>query len=186
MKSSIALMSLHTGYDLKLFVKSFSKLLNRFQTCEVLSSQSIFPQNRSVAQAKSNSIFERSLMEIIQRFKNENDAIIYLLDDDFSNWSKRNLEEVDEVWVIGKYGHDTELTPIAKQLIHQQTHKKMSLIVEYANKTVEQEESKHWLISNAIDHFYSISKNNLTDLEKLVAIYIKDNQTTSLIKREAA
>ena len=182
MKSSIALVSLHEGYDLKMFVKSFSRFLNRTQTCQVLSSKTIFPRNYRIAQAEPNSIFERSLMQVIERFQNEKDMIIYLADNDLSNWSKRSLNEADEVWLIGQYENEMELTPIAKKLMYQKANEKTSLVVEFGNKEIEQEEASHWLVPKNINHFYSITKNNFTDLERLVNLFINNNQTTSLTK----
>jgi len=186
MRSSIALVALHEGYDLTLFVKSFSKFLNHSQTCQVLSSQTIFPRNREVAQAAPNSLFEKSLLLAVDSFKTKKDIIIYLTDNSLSNWSKRSLREVDTIWIVGQHENKAELTPIAKELMYQDNSQKASLIVKFANKTIENEEANHWLVPKNINHFYSISRNNITDLEQLVQTCLNLNQKTSLIKRGVA
>lgn len=182
MKNSIAIVALHEGYDLKLFVTSFSKFLNRSQTCQILSSQTICPSNSRVAQAEPNSIFERSLMQIIQYFKNEKNIIIYLADNDLTNWTMRSLNESDDVWVIGQHSDTTPLTPVAKKLIYQETNEKASLIVEFKSKMIEEVEIGHWLVPKNINRLYSMTKNNLTDFEELVALYLDKKKKISLVK----
>ena len=186
MKSSIAVVPLHEGYDLTLFVKSFSKLLKHSQTCRVLSSQTISPENNEIAQAESDSVFERSLTQVIQQFKKAKDVIIYITDNDLSNWSKRSLNAVDNIFIIGQSRNDAKLTPIAQKVILQKNNDKTSLIVEFPNKTIESEEASHWLVPKNINHFHPISKNNLSDLEQLIKVFLNQSRQTNLIKKEIA
>jgi len=179
---SFVLVPITAGLDVGAFAERLAPALDG--DTRILSSAALDVElNRPCAsQVAEDGIGSRRLAYALEELEEQHRSLVYLVDDEWTPWSRRALRSADHIVLVADAtgdplasAHETEMWA----LLAEQRHARVSLVLVHPADTLLPEGTRRWLELRAVSSHFHVRDTNDADTERLARLLA--GRATSLV-----